>query len=178
MINDKIKVARKQLGDFFRNRREEMGIPVELLAEHLGISSNTVKGIESGRFAWDIDLHLKICAMLEIKPYFSTSSDPGEEDYTLRKNDDPERYHGFYISENLTLYPDQLAIMKLTYPRLFLRFNYPDSHFLNFEDWKANHVEISWIDPNDKPESDAEIEYNLIECWNFLCLHEREEENL
>lgn len=75
-MNDKIKAARVQLGQFFRKRREEMGASVEQLAQHLGISANTMRGIESGRFAWNIDLHLRICQSLEIKPYFSTTPDP------------------------------------------------------------------------------------------------------
>lgn len=174
----KIKEARKQLGIFFKARREEMGQSEEAMATFLGITANTVKGIESGRFAWDIDLHLRICQALEIKPYFSSTAAPDEEDYSLRKEDDPERYHGFYITENLLLYPDQLAITKLTYPRLFLRFNYPETYFSSFKDWEANHTEVDWLDPEDKPETEEEIENILTDCWNFLAIHEKEEDKL
>lgn len=177
MDKDKIKAARVQLGQYFKNRREEMGASVEQLAQHLGISANTMRGIESGRFAWDIDMHFRICQALEIKPYFSTTPDPLDEDFTLRKEDDPERYHGFYIVENLLLHPDQLGIVKLTYPRMLLYFNYSTS-FTSFEDWKANHTEVQWLDPNDKPESEEEVEDILTDCWNFLALTEREEERL
>jgi hypothetical protein len=148
------------------------------VAKHLGITANTLKGIETGRFAWDIDLHLLICQALEIKPYFTHALNPLEEDYRLRKNDDPERYHGFYITENLLLYPGQLAIVKLTHPRLFVRFNYGESYFSCYEDWKANHTKIEWFDADDKPIDEEDIDYYLTDCWNFLALHEREEERL
>lgn len=177
-MDDKIKAARQQLGSFFKQRREQMGIDPETLSAHLGITANTVKGIESGRFAWDIDLQHRLCAALEIKPYFSATEELGTEDYKTRKEDDPERYHGFYITENLLLYPEQLAITKLTHPRLFVRFNYGEMYFSSYTDWVANHTELSWLDPEDKPVDPEEIKYILTDCWNFLALHEREEERL
>lgn len=176
MANNPITRARKQLGAFFQARREELGHDVETVAVHLGITANTMRGVETGRFAWDIDLHLRICQVLEIKPYFSTINPPDTEDYRLRAEDDPERYHGYYITENILLYPDQLAITKLTHPRLYLRFNYRDSFFSSYEDWKANHTELQWLDPDDKPTDPEEIDEVLTDCWNFLALTEREEE--
>lgn len=178
MSNEKIKAARLQLGRFFQERREEMGHSQEILSRHLGITANTMNGIETGRFAWDIDLHLQICQALEIKPYFSATNLTGEEDYKLRKEDDPERYHGFYCADNLLLYPGELAIIKLTHPRLFVRFNYADSYFSSYEDWVANHTDLQWLDADDKPEGEDEIEEILTDCWNFLALQEREEDRL
>jgi DNA-binding XRE family transcriptional regulator len=177
-MENKFKTARIELGQFFKARREEMGIDQEALGASLGVTANTIQGIETGRFAWDIDLQHRLCAALEIKPYFSVSQLPDSEDFRTRKEDDPERYHGFYISENLPLYPGQLAITKLTHPRLFLRFNYGDSFYTGYEDWKANIAVRQWLDPNDKPTDPDEIESILIDCWNFLALHEREEDKI
>lgn len=176
MSENKIKTARQQLGQFFKERREEIGHDAQTVAEHLGISENTLKGIENGRFAWDIDLQHRLCQALEIKPYFSATSPPDREDYSLRQEDDPQRYHGFYCADNLLLHPDELIVIKLTDPRLFVRFNYTDSIFTSFQDWKANHTDLQWIDPDDQPETEEEIEAILTDCWNFLALQEHEEE--
>jgi len=174
---DKLKQARQQLGLFFKEKREQMGITEDVLATHLGLSTNTIKGIESGRFAWDIDVQHRICEALEIKPYFSTAANPHEEDLIHnRKKAESGDFHGFYISENLLLHPEQLAITKLTYPRLFVRFNYGESLFINYDDWKHNITTQEWID-GEKP-SDDDVEYWLTECWNFLALHERKEDEL
>jgi transcriptional regulator with XRE-family HTH domain len=177
-INDRTKQARKDLGAFFKDRREQMGHDLKAVADFVGITANTLNGIESGRFAWDIDLQHRLCAALEIKPYFSATEPDKEIDLSTAQIQDPDRYHGFYISENLLLYPEQLAIVKLTHPRLFVRFNYHDAYFTSFEDWCANHTELQWLDPNDKPTEKEEIEYHLTDCWNFLALHEREEDRL
>ena len=76
------------------------------------------------------------------------------------------------------MHPDQAAITKLTYPRLFVRFNYADSYFSSLNDWLANHTELEWLDPDDRPTDPDEVESILIDCWNFLELHEREEDRL
>lgn len=177
-MSNTIKTARLQIGQFLKDRRKEMGHSRQALADFLGITANTVAGIETGRFAWDIDLHLRLCQALEIKPYFSATTPPNEEDYTLRKEDDPERYHGFYIADNPLLYPGQLAITKLTHPRLFVRFNYGESFFATYKEWVSEHTDLQWLDPKDKPTDPDKIEEVLTDCWNFLALHEQEEERL
>ncbi len=70
-MSDKIKAARQQLGDMFRQRRQQMGRTQKEVADFLELSAETVKGIETGRFAWDIDLLFRLCAALEIKPFFA-----------------------------------------------------------------------------------------------------------
>ena len=89
-----------------------------------------------------------------------------------------EHFIGFGIYEDLLNFPGQLAIMKLTYPRLFVRFNYRNSYFSSFEEWVDKHTDLQWLDPGDKPTDLDEIETILTDCWNFLALHEREEERL
>lgn len=79
MTNDKIKAARIALGGFIKERREEMGLTQQLLGANVGVTANTINGIETGRFAMDIDLQFKIYQALEIKPYFSTTKDPLHE---------------------------------------------------------------------------------------------------
>lgn len=177
-MTDKIKAAREALGGFIQQRREELGLTPELMGEILGVTANTIKGIETGRFAWDIDLQLRIFQALGIKPYFSYINDDEQEDYSRLKEDDPERYHGFYIGTNFSLYPKQASIIKLTHPRLFVRFNYTESLFIDFEDWKNNHTVLQWLDADDKPTSPDEEDEILTDCWNFLALHERAEDEM
>lgn len=89
-----------------------------------------------------------------------------------------QRFIGFGIYEDILNFPDQLAIVKLTHPRLFVRFNYGDSYFSTYEEWVEEQTDLQWLDPNDKPTDADEIETILTDCWNFLAIHEREEERL
>lgn len=179
MINEeKIRTARKELGRFFAEKREAMGRTQEELASYVGITANTLRGIESGRFAWDIDLNHRLCAALEIKPYFHSSTPDIVPDAHIKAIDDAERYYGFYIGENILLHPGKLSILKLTYPRLFLVFNYGETVFVDYEDFKLNITLQEWLDPNDKPTDPDEIDEIITDCWNFLALTEQEEERL
>jgi transcriptional regulator with XRE-family HTH domain len=72
------KLARKELGEFFKRRRLAMGHSEESLANYLGLSSNTLRGIETGRFACDIDVLLQLCSALEIKPFFTPLEEIGK----------------------------------------------------------------------------------------------------
>lgn len=85
-------------------------------------------------------------------------------------------YENFYISENILAYPGQLAITKLSYPRLFIRFNYGESFFACYEDWKSEMVDVQWMDADKITKNEQEA--ILIDCWNFLALTEREEDRL
>lgn len=169
-MSDTIKAARIVLGQMFRDRREGLGLAPEILAGAVGITVNTVKGIETARFAWDIDTYLRMCQALSIKPYFAPINDHAAS-FMSRPADDIERYHGFYTANNEELYPGQLAIVKLTHPRLFIRFNYANgATSYSFEEWKSHLVTVEWLDPDDTGR-DNEKAY-LVDCWNFLYLWE------
>lgn len=77
-MNEKHKAARIALGRYFAERRKQMGHTMQELANHLGISAETVKGVESGRFAYDIDFLFRFCEALEIKPFFSLLEEIGK----------------------------------------------------------------------------------------------------
>lgn len=90
-----------------------------------------------------------------------------------------QKYPGYYISENILDHPHQMAITKLSFPRLFLRFSDDEfAMFSSYEFWRDNLIELQWLDPSDKPTSKREVEGILTECWNFLAEHEAEEERL
>lgn len=177
-MTNKITFARVELGQYFQQRRVELGHSQHELADMVGLSASTVNGIETGRFAWDIDLQHRLCAALEITPFFAAGDMTEQNGRKWLQEDNPERYHGYYITENLLLYPDQMALTKFTYPRLFVRFNYGDSYFASYAEWVANIAVLEWLDKDDKPTDPAEIETILTDCWNFLALHEQEEERL
>lgn len=172
------ETPRQELGAFIKERRFGWNYPPALLAASAGISEETLYKIEDGNVDFGINTQLAIFRTLGIKPYFSFLDDTEEMKYSVKLETDPERYYGFYLAENLLLFPEQLAIIKLTDPQVFVRFNYGDSYFAGYEDWKNNIAKVQWLDKTDKPETDEEIEIVLTDCWNFLALHERKEDEL
>jgi hypothetical protein len=85
-------------------------------------------------------------------------------------------YTNFYIAENILDHPGQLAIIKLSDPQVFVRFNYEESYFADYEDFVDNIIVIEWL--NGASPSRHIRDSILIDCWNFLALTEEEEERL
>lgn len=76
-MDEKIKTARVQLGQFIKERRLQLGRTAQELGEFVGVTANTIKGVETGRFACDVDLLLSICAALDVKPIFAPLEELG-----------------------------------------------------------------------------------------------------
>lgn len=86
--------------------------------------------------------------------------------------DDTQNY---YICENILDYDGQMAILRMKEPLVFVHFNYADSYFSTFEDWRKEIVRVEWLSGT-APDAFTQQQV-LTDCWNFLALHEREEEN-
>lgn len=82
----------------------------------------------------------------------------------------------FYIAENILDWPGQLAVVKLSDPQLFVKFDYNESYFASFEDFRDSIVTMEWLSGERPAEKD--IDRILTDCWNFLALTEEEEERL
>lgn len=84
-----------------------------------------------------------------------------------------------YICDNIIEYPTQTGLLYLGFPRVFVRFeNNSESYFSDYDYWRENLAVINWLEPCEVANySENEKEEVLIKLWNFLCLHEEEEEN-
>lgn len=54
------------LGSRIRERRQQIHLSQEILAERVGISSNTISRIEGGQTAMSVEIFLKLVHVLEI----------------------------------------------------------------------------------------------------------------
>lgn len=97
--------------------------------------------------------------------------------YRRTRTDDEFKYprSSYYITENILDWDGQLAITKLSPPMVFVRFAYADSYFATFEQFRDALTVVEWIG-GEKPDEE-EQEAILADCWNFLALHEEEEES-
>lgn len=96
----------------------------------------------------------------------------------MKKNALINNTHGLYMCENILLYPGQNGVIKLSFPRCFIRYNSREGYFTTFEEWANHIIVLDWLDPKDKPTSQKEIDNILTDIWNFIALSEEEEERL
>ncbi len=79
----------------------------------------------------------------------------------------------YYIMENILDHDGQLAIMKMSPPMVFMRFDYSEGYFAGYDELMTNISVIQWLDGEPTEEEKEAI---LTDCWNFLAQHETEEE--
>jgi transcriptional regulator with XRE-family HTH domain len=71
-MNDKTLLeARKNISGFLKNRREELGLTQQELADDSGMGIATIKRFESGKFWLNLKQYIILCHYLECKPIIS-----------------------------------------------------------------------------------------------------------
>ena len=85
-------------------------------------------------------------------------------------------FHDFYLDEHVLNHPGQAVVIKLSVPRLFLRFNYDEKYIADLEHLKENINEQTWLDGDVVHPADAEK--ILQECFDFLSEHRKAVINL
>lgn len=69
-MNEKVLLsAREMISGFLRNRREELGITQQELADNSGMGIATIKRFESGKFWLNLKQYLILCHYLKCYPF-------------------------------------------------------------------------------------------------------------
>ncbi len=83
----------------------------------------------------------------------------------------PEKFRNYFWGENNLFFPDEEFVIKLSYPRIFVRYKVGDGYFANFDEFFENIAEVQYID-GERP-SEEEQNRLLIDIWNYIGLEER-----
>ena len=89
----------------------------------------------------------------------------------------PEKFKNFFWVENKLFFPEEEFVIKLSYPRVFVRYNVGDSYFASFEDFYDSIAEVQYLDGEKEKPSKEEQASILIDIWNYIALEERQLEN-
>ena len=87
----------------------------------------------------------------------------------------PEKFKNFFWGENKLFFPDEEFVIKLSYPRVFVRYNVGESYFSSFDEFFNSIAEVQYIDG--KRPSEKEQQEILTDIWNYIALEERILEN-
>ena len=82
-----------------------------------------------------------------------------------------EEHKYWWWGENHQWYDGEETLIKMSFPRCFIRYKLSEAYFASFDEFIGKIAEIQWID-GEKP-SKKEQEKILIEAWNFLAIEER-----
>ena len=83
----------------------------------------------------------------------------------------PDKFKHFFWGENKLFFPDEEYVIKLSFPRMFVRYSVGDAYFASFEEFYDNIAEVQWFDGDEI--SEKKKQEIFIEAWNFLAIEER-----
>jgi len=82
-----------------------------------------------------------------------------------------EAHKHYWWGENHQHHEGQETIIKMSFPRAFIRYEVGDAYFASYEEFYDSIAEVQWFDGDEITEKKKkEI---LIEAWNFLAIEER-----
>lgn len=84
-----------------------------------------------------------------------------------------EPFRHYVWGENRIHHPEEEFIIKMSFPRLYIRYRLEDSMFADFDEFFASIAEVQWMDGKDGIPSKKEQQRIFTEAWNYLCLEER-----
>ncbi|MDR0835939.1 MAG: hypothetical protein LBN11_05095 [Tannerella sp.] len=84
-----------------------------------------------------------------------------------------EAHKYWWWGENHQHFPDEETLIRLAFPRVFIRYKLADAYFASFREFYDSIAEVQWIDGTDTKPSEQEQAEILVEAWNFLAIEER-----
>ena len=92
----------------------------------------------------------------------------------MGKKMDTERFKHYIWGENRINHPEDEFIIKMSFPRLYIRYRLEDALFADFTQFYASIADVQWMDGKDSIPSLEEQRAIFTEAWNYLCLEERQ----
>lgn len=89
-----------------------------------------------------------------------------------RETPEDGHFKAFYICENRIEWEGQEAIIKLSFPRVFIRYNVGEAYFSSYEQFYQSIAVVEWLD-GEKPNDPDKLQKVFTDCWNYLALEER-----
>lgn len=82
-----------------------------------------------------------------------------------------EAHKHYWWGENHQHHHGEETIIKMSFPRVFIRYKLNEAYFASFEEFYNNIAEVQWFDGDEV--SEKQKQEIFIEAWNFLAIEER-----
>ena len=89
----------------------------------------------------------------------------------------PEKFKNFFWGENKLFFPKEEFVIKLSYPRVFVRYVVADGYFTEYDEFFNNIAEVQYLDGIDSKPNETKQKEILVDIWNYIALEELQLEN-
>ncbi len=98
-----------------------------------------------------------------------------EQHQTTMNQEIVERCQHWWFCENIINHPEQIALLRMDFPRVFILIRDNDSAYsADYDTWANEIVEVNFFSPSER--IDADLDEILTDAWNFMISFEKEEE--
>ena len=80
----------------------------------------------------------------------------------------PDDFKNFYIGRNSLFFPDHEFVIKLSFPRVFVRYKLTEGYYSDFDKFFRNIAEVQYLEGRRR----SETEHNqiLTDVWNYITM--------
>jgi len=79
-----------------------------------------------------------------------------------------ENFKNYYLGKNTLFFPEYEFVIKLSFPRVFVKYKTSEGYYSNFEKFFKNVAEVQYLE-GDRP-SDFDHQHILNNIWNYITM--------
>lgn len=80
----------------------------------------------------------------------------------------PDEFKNFYIGKNSLFFPEYEFVIKLSFPRIFVRYKVTEGYYSDFEKFFNNIAEVQYLE-GEKPSENIHKQI-ITDVWNYLTM--------
>ena len=80
----------------------------------------------------------------------------------------PDEFKNFYIGKNSLFFPEFEFVIKLSFPRVFVRYKVTEGYYSDFDKFFSDIAEVQYLEGNNP----SEYEHNQVmtDVWNYITM--------
>jgi hypothetical protein len=87
----------------------------------------------------------------------------------------PDKFKNYYLGTNKLFFPEYEFVIKLSFPRVFVRYKFAKGYYSDFEKFFENVAEVQYLE-GEKP-SKLEEQHIMNDIWNFLSMEKSDNQD-
>jgi hypothetical protein len=87
----------------------------------------------------------------------------------------PGKFKNYYIGKNTLFSPEYEFVVKLSFPRVFVRYKLTEGYYYDFDKFFKNVAEVLYLEGH-RP-SENEQQQILNDIWNYITMEKNPKQN-
>lgn len=85
----------------------------------------------------------------------------------------PQKFRNYYLGKNSLFFPGHEFVIKLSFPRVFVRYKITEGYYTDYDKFFENIAEVQFLEGT-QPTA-TEKKYILDDIWNYITMEKNPE---